>query len=115
MELQGFWKDIGKPPDYLLGTQLYLEYLRRVNPDALSTGDHVEGNVLIHPTATVSEEAKIGPNVTIAEGAVVEAGARVKDSIVLNGAKIEAGCFIDGSIVCRRIWPNPQDQQAGRP
>ena len=55
----------------------------------LSTGENIIGDVFIHPTATVDAGAKLGPNVTIGAGAVVEKGTRIKNSIVLEDCHIK--------------------------
>lgn len=54
--------------------------------DSLS-GDGIVGNVLIHPTAKVGAGCKIGPDVCIGPGCVVEDGVRLTKCTVLRGAK----------------------------
>lgn len=46
-QLQGFWADVGQPRDYLIGTNLHLSDLALRNPDALTKGKNIIGNVLI--------------------------------------------------------------------
>ena len=46
------------------------------------------GDVFIHPTAVVDPTAKLGPNVSIGRNCVIRAGARVRESIVLDGADL---------------------------
>jgi mannose-1-phosphate guanylyltransferase len=41
----------------------------------------------------------IGPNVVIGPGVVVEEGARIKNSVVLEKAKIGSYSYVDGSII----------------
>ena len=65
--LKGFWKDIGQPLDFLKGVTLYLNHLDGNNDERLNKGSNIIGNVMIHPTAVVSEDAFIGPNVSIGE------------------------------------------------
>lgn len=47
MTLEGFWMDIGQPKDFLLGSSLYLDYLRQTNPKMLTSDENTIGNVLI--------------------------------------------------------------------
>jgi mannose-1-phosphate guanylyltransferase len=47
MELNGFWMDVGQPKDYLTGMCLYLDSLRRKNPENLQGDSCFVGNVLI--------------------------------------------------------------------
>lgn len=46
------------------------------------------GDVFIHPTARVDPTAKLGPNVSIGSDCVIGPGARVKESIILDGADL---------------------------
>ena len=78
--LDGFWKDIGQPPDFLLGAELYLKSLEEKKDERLSTGKNIKECVMIHPSAKVSEDSVIGPYVSIGENVIVEAGARIKNS-----------------------------------
>ena len=48
-------------------------------------GPEIVGDVYIHPTATVHPEAKIGPNVAIGSHCIIGPGARVRESIILDG------------------------------
>jgi mannose-1-phosphate guanylyltransferase len=63
MELPGFWMDVGQPKDYLTGTGLYLTSVHKKNPKSLATGQTFVGNVLVHPSAVIGEDCRIGPNV----------------------------------------------------
>ena len=67
LPLKGFWRDIGQPPDFLIGAYMYLEYLESQNDERLAKGKHIIGSVMIHPTAKISENALIGPDVSIGE------------------------------------------------
>lgn len=85
--LDGFWMDIGQPSDYLLGTQMYLDFIRNHKGGAgLAEGDNIVGNVLVHETAEVDPTAKLGPNAVVGPNCKVGAGVRVKDSVLLPGA-----------------------------
>jgi mannose-1-phosphate guanylyltransferase len=63
MELPGFWMDVGQPKDYLTGTGLYLTSVLKKDPKSLTTGPGFIGNVLVHPSARIGPDCKIGPNV----------------------------------------------------
>ena len=47
----------------------------KYHPARLSTGDNLNGNVYIHPTAKVDPSAKIGPHVAIGANVVVHEGS----------------------------------------
>lgn len=60
------------------GMCLYLTSLRQKNPSQLyqcPTGKRtIVGNVLVHPTAKLGSDCRIGPNVTIGPGCTIEDG-----------------------------------------
>ena len=63
MELPGFWMDVGQPKDYLTGTGLYLNSIAKKKANLLATGDSFVGHCLVHPTAVIGVDCKIGPHV----------------------------------------------------
>jgi len=96
MDLEGFWMDVGQPKDYLAGIQLYAAS----RPDGeLAHGESFVGRVLVHPTATIGKNCKIGPNVTIGANAVIEDGVRISRAAVLDGARIGSYSWISNAIV----------------
>jgi len=99
MLLKGYWMDIGQPKDYLLGQVLHLSYTARVAAQTLTCGDCIRGNVLIHPSANVAKTAIIGPDVVIGAGVVVEDGARVKRSCLLDGVRVCHSALVSSSII----------------
>lgn len=98
-ELQGFWMDVGQPPDFLTGMCLYLKSLRQKSPDLLNSGNGIVGNVLIDPTAKIGEGCQIGPNVTIGPGVIIEDGVCIKRSTILKDAIIRSHSWIENCIV----------------
>nr|CAH8825423.1 unnamed protein product [Trichobilharzia regenti] len=62
-------------------------------------GPVIIGHVFIHPTATIDRTAVIGPNVSIGERAVIKAGVRLRECIVLRDAEIRAhACCLNAVI-----------------
>jgi len=103
MLLPGYWMDIGQPKDFLTGTGLHLDYLKRSSPADLadSKGKEyvVKGSVLMDPTAKVGRGSEIGPDVVLGPGTVVGEGVRVIRSTLLEGVVVRNSAFISGSIV----------------
>lgn len=62
----------------------------RGGPLRVAAGDGIVGNVLMDPTAKVGAGCKIGPDVCIGPGCVVEDGVRLTRCTVLRGAKARA-------------------------
>lgn len=65
----------------------------------LLEGPNVVGKVFAHKEAKVDPSAVVGPDVTISRGCVIEAGARVKESAVMEGSRVGAHSFVSGSII----------------
>ena len=66
-----------------------MEMYKKYHPNRLSTDENCDGNVYIHPSAKVHPSAKLGPHVSIGSNVVIEEGARVKNSIILDGTMIK--------------------------
>jgi len=82
--------------------QAYIFNQCRMNGDPekqLATGPNIIGNVTIHPSAQVDSTAKLGPNVSIGANAVIGKGARIVNSLVLDGAEIKAHACVLYSII----------------
>ncbi|KAM3141093.1 hypothetical protein pb186bvf_006894 [Paramecium bursaria] len=97
--LDGFWKDVGQPKDYLDGTVLILNSYAKHNPDLLRRGRNIIGNVLIDETAIIDENAVIGPNVIIGPGCQVKEGVRLRNCVLLKNSVINANSWINESII----------------
>lgn len=98
-ELQNFWMDIGQPKDFLTGMCLYLKYLRTAEPNKLSEGPGILGNVMIDPTAKIGKSCKIGPNVTIGPGVVIEDGVCIKRCTILRDVIIHSNSWLESCII----------------
>jgi len=99
MTLEGFWMDVGQPPDYLTGMGLYLTSVAKKDPSSLATGANYVGNVLVDPSAKVGKDCKIGPNVVIGKDCVIGDGCRLQGSTFLEGSVVKAHAWVDKSIV----------------
>lgn len=100
MDLEGYWMDVGQPKDYLIGLGLFLQGESAKRPESLAPkSDFIKGNVLIDPSAKIGKNCLIGPDVTIGAGVVIEDGARIIRSAVLEGAHIKSHSFISSCII----------------
>jgi mannose-1-phosphate guanylyltransferase len=93
LRLDGYWMDIGTPERYLQASWDILEQRvdTRVRPTA--PGMHVGAEVQIADGATV------GPRVVLGSGSRVEAGAEVRDSVLLDRCVVGEGARVSGSIL----------------
>jgi len=81
---EGDWFDIGNPQAY----REVHDYLRTQRTDA------------IHPDAQIHEEAVVDPtSCVVGPGAIVEAGARLENSIVWPGVTVKAGSHHKNAIL----------------
>ncbi len=120
-ETEGYWNDVGSPPEYLQGNLDVALGLVGVepggelveaaaDPDApgehplgaerggLPSGCEVDGRVLVGAGVSVGDDVRIDGPAVIGDGAVIGAGARIKHSLLLPGAQVPAGCYLVGAI-----------------
>jgi mannose-1-phosphate guanylyltransferase len=83
-----YWLDVGTPERYL-----------QAGFDVL---DERGEDVLIGANARIAEDATVGPLAVLADDVEIGAGASVERSVVLEGAVIEAGAKLRDAIVCAR-------------
>jgi mannose-1-phosphate guanylyltransferase len=103
MDLEGFWMDVGQPPDYLAGMSLYLNHLSHIKSNDLFVNKekqfHVKDNVIISPSAKIGKDCVIGPDVCIGDNVVIGDGVRIKNSCIFAGTKIGTATYIAKSII----------------
>ena len=91
---------IKKPPSFLEGTSLYLAYARQHRPHELLALDGAcVGNVVMDASAQIGKGCKLGPDVVIGPGCVVEDGARLARCILLEGSRVGAHAVVLDSIL----------------
>lgn len=104
LEHKGYWIDIGQPAEFLRGTELYLKQIEKgkISPnmsETLAKGPNIQGNVIIHPTATVASNCLLGPNVVVGANCHIGEGVRIKNSSILDSVLLEGYNVIDQTIV----------------
>ncbi len=97
LRLDGYWMDIGTPQRYLEASWDILE--RRVDTRVQPTAP----GMLVGPGAQVAEGATVGPRVVLGNGSRVEAGAEVRDSVLLDGCVVGEGARVSGSILAAGV------------
>ncbi|MFH1609044.1 MAG: glucose-1-phosphate thymidylyltransferase [Candidatus Bipolaricaulota bacterium] len=114
--VEGWWQDVGRPEDLLIANRLLLERLVARVEGEVDPATRIEGPVVVAAGARVRESHLVGPVVIGAE-AVVEGSsmgphvaigpraeirrAELADSIVMDGARVEGGGKLAGSVVGR--------------
>jgi mannose-1-phosphate guanylyltransferase len=101
LRLGGYWMDIGTPERYLQASWDILEgrVETRVEPTA--------AGMLIAADSKVADDANVGPKVVLGSGCRVEAGASVRDSVLLDGCVVGEGARVSGSILSRGVEVAP--------
>ncbi|WP_213451343.1 glucose-1-phosphate thymidylyltransferase [Rhizomonospora bruguierae] len=129
-EYHGFWQDVGRVEDLLAGNRRLLTGLRpavagRVDAASRLRGrvvvgrgarvvrSHIEGPVIIGP-GTLVEDSRIGAATSVGRDCVVRA-AELSDSVVLDGARVEAVRGLRESVIGQHATVRPvHDDQPGR-
>ena len=92
--LDGYWMDIGTPERYLEATWDIIEGRMMLG----GSGGPGPGPV-VAADASVASEAEVGPRTVIAAGCVVEGGASISGSVLLEGVRIGPGARVTDSIL----------------
>jgi mannose-1-phosphate guanylyltransferase len=93
LTLDGYWMDIGTPARYLQASWDILEGRVRTRVEPTGPGLLVAGD------AEIDEGAELGPRAVLAPGCIVERGAEVRDSVLLDGCRIGRDALVQGSIL----------------
>jgi len=93
LRLDGYWMDIGTPERYLQASWDILEgrVATRVRPTA--------PGLLVGAGAEVDPAATLGPRAVVSPRCVVGEGARVCDSVLLEGCHVGEGASVCGSVL----------------
>ncbi len=108
---QGYWCDMGTPEAYLqccadaaagrIGLDLHApETEKGIWSASPLTGVLVTPPVYVGEGCVLEPGARLGPNAVLSAGSRVGRNSIVRDS-VLTGARVGAGCLIEGSILSR--------------
>ena len=113
-EFNGYWKDVGTLTSYWEANMqlidivpefnLYEEYwkiytnVESLPPQYYGPNSHIENSIVGDGSEIYGsvERSVIGSDVVIGEG------AKIHNSIIMNGAKIDAGCHLEKAIVAER-------------
>ncbi len=69
---------------HVSGLELHLASLKKSSPGDLASGPQFVGNNIVHPTAKIGKDCKIGPNVSIGIECEIGDGARITSSVLLH-------------------------------
>jgi len=91
-----YWLDLGTPLAFVRGSA---DLVRGLAPSPAVVGS--TGEALILPGAQVHPSAVVDQGSTIGRDCVVHAGARVRGSVLMDGATVESGAEVIDSVVGR--------------
>jgi NDP-sugar pyrophosphorylase family protein len=92
-----YWLDIGTPEKYLQAHEDLLD--GRVGKAPAHDARQVSSGVWVQGNGMIDAGALVEPPVLVGDGARIEAGARVRRSVVGAGAVVEAGAELDGAVL----------------
>ena len=91
--LEGYWKDIGTPERYLQASWDILEGRVETEVKATSPGR------LVADGAEVDADARLGDRAVVSSGCRVEAGAELNEAVLLDGCTVGEGARVERSIL----------------
>lgn len=126
---RNFWTSIKSAGSAIYANRNVLSLYNKTHPELLAQNGvnqpHIIGDVYIHPSAVVHPTAVLGPNVSVGSNVLIGPGARVRETILLDGAELKDHCCILYSIIgwnCSiGVWsrvegsrcdPNPNEEFA---
>ncbi len=109
--LTGYWDDAGTP-ERLLRSQRLLFEGGRGGKGTVPTGSFGTGPIAVLPGATV-RGASFGRFVTVGAGAVVDSGAYVENSILMDGAHVDRDATVSGCLLGPRSRVHPGHRITG--
>ncbi|XP_066916278.1 mannose-1-phosphate guanyltransferase alpha-A-like [Clytia hemisphaerica] len=116
---ESFWGSMKSAGSAIYANRRYLDSYKTNDGQQLVQNEpgkpEIVGDVFIHPTATVHPTAKLGPNVSIGSNCVIGPGARVKESIILDGADLRENCCVLYSIIGWRCLVGAWSRIEGTP
>ncbi|HYB93114.1 MAG TPA: NDP-sugar synthase [archaeon] len=101
---EGSWGDVGKPEDYVLTNNEFLDQIAK-SEAIIGKGVHIHEKAKIVPPSIIGdnveieEEAIVGPYVSIGEGSVIKKGCRIERSIIFPKAWIDNFSSIHSAII----------------
>lgn len=107
-----YFDDAGTP-ERLLRSQRLLFDDGRGGTGTLPTGAFGKGPVALMPGARASG-ASFGPYVTLGAGAIVEAGAHIENSILMDGVHVEKDATVVGSVLGPKVHVRSGHRVAGQ-
>lgn len=114
-----WWSQVKTAGSTIYANRHYLALYKAKFPRRLASSAnspcHIIGDVYIHPSATVHSTAVLGPNVSIGPNTIIAPGVRIKESIVLANAHIQAHSVILHSIVGKSTYVGEWARVEGTP
>ncbi|XP_076161907.1 GDP-mannose pyrophosphorylase A [Ptiloglossa arizonensis] len=114
-----WWSQVKTAGSAIYANRHYLALYKTNYPNRLASTTnelyHIIGDVYIHPSATVHPTAVLGPNVSIGPNAVIASGVRIRESIVLANAQIQAHSIVLHSIVGKSSYVGEWARIEGTP
>ncbi len=91
-EVEGWWKDVGRPRDMLIANELLVEQLEPSIVGSIDGDSSLEGKVAIGPETAIERSTIVGPT-------VIGAGARVRDAYIGPNVSLGDGCIVEACCV----------------
>ncbi|XP_043471626.1 mannose-1-phosphate guanyltransferase alpha-A [Leptopilina heterotoma] len=119
LPVTNWWSQVKTAGAAIYANRHYLTLYRQKKPELLAPNEDFDnriiGDVHIHPTALVDSTSVLGPNVSIGPKAFIGPGVRIRESIVLGNAQIEAHSVVLHSIIGKNSFIGKWARVEGTP
>jgi NDP-sugar pyrophosphorylase family protein len=110
--IEGIWKDIGKPYEFLLGNFLLMEdilyNIEKKQENLIELSSKIYSPTKIIPPCAIGdgvvirENCVIGPNVIIGDNTHIEDNVKISNSVLFNGCHISKNVQMDHTIISEK-------------
>jgi mannose-1-phosphate guanylyltransferase len=103
--LNGTWFDIGNLSDYRRANFALLRTMRRRSgfPRKSKKNGKLKQPLFLGIGSKVLADARVGPNVVMGSGCLIERGARVTNTILFDEVKVGERSSISGAIIASKV------------
>ena len=97
--IDGLWKDIGNPEEYMLTNKIILDRLTLAKKLGIYKKAKVEMPIAVDKHVTVGKKTVIGPYVTVGRNTIIGDNVQIHNSIIFPDVKIDNNTTVNGAII----------------
>ncbi|MEM2968334.1 MAG: NDP-sugar synthase [Candidatus Bathyarchaeia archaeon] len=97
--INGLWRDIGKPDEYLQANKIILDMLVKKQEVRAASGFKVRQPVALDKNVSIGENSTIGPYAILGKNVKVGRNVQISESVIFPDAEIDDYAIVDGAVI----------------